>query len=76
MIEKRGGWKWDGIADVLETCGINVGIFLDDRTSTLIEMYLYNRRNPAAAFHLPYLQVPHIWIDATMLLDGILGFRA
>ena len=60
---------------MLETCGIDVGIFLDDRTSTLIEMYLYNRRNPAAAFHPPYLQIPDIWIDAALLLDGILGGR-
>ncbi len=72
-IEKRGKWTWEGFDEVLEDAGINLGWLLTPFLQSILETYLFCRPYTMMAFQEPYLKQPSVWVEAKLLLDGLLG---
>lgn len=72
-IEKSGKWTWEGMDEVLESSGVDLGWLLTPFIQSLIEIYLFTRPHASLAFDEPYERQPQVWVETKLLLDGIFG---
>lgn len=63
-------WKFEEACQIMR---VNPEWFVDERSLELVETYLFHRPNAAQAFPGTLSDQPGIWIQAKIILDGVLG---